>query len=189
MKLKRIGLLPRILIAIVLGIGLGLCLPMPLVRLFVTFNGVFGQLLKFMVPFIILGLVTPAIGGIGRSAGKLLLTTVLIAYVDTNEDGVGQSITISVNSAANVSGLRIMNGYNKISTSGNDLYWANARAKSIRIEYGGGGFDYTLEDLKGEYQTINFNSPVSTTWVKITILSVYPGSMYDDCCISEIEVI
>ena len=108
---------------------------------------------------------------------------------NTNEDGVGQSITISVNSAANVSGLRIMNGYNKISTSGNDLYWANARAKGIRIEYEGGGFDYTLEDLKGEYQTINFNSPVSTTWVKITILSVYPGSMYDDCCISEIEVI
>ena len=87
-KLKRIGLLPRILIAIVLGIGLGLCLPMPLVRLFVTFNGVFGQLLKFMVPFIILGLVTPAIGGIGRSAGKLLLTTVLIAYVDTILSGL-----------------------------------------------------------------------------------------------------
>lgn len=83
MKLKRLGLLPRILIAIVLGIGLGLCMPQGLVRLFVTFNDVFGQLLKFLIPFIIIGLVTPAIGGIGRHAGRLLLVTVIIAYVDT----------------------------------------------------------------------------------------------------------
>ena len=41
----RIGLLPRILLAIVSGIALGLVLSEPLIRLFVTFNGLFSQLL------------------------------------------------------------------------------------------------------------------------------------------------
>ena len=36
-----------------------------------------------MIPLIIIGLVTPAIAGIGKGAGKLLLATVAIAYVDT----------------------------------------------------------------------------------------------------------
>jgi Na+/H+-dicarboxylate symporter len=88
MKRRKLGLLPRILIAIVLGIGLGLCLPLGVVRMFATFNGVFSQLLKFLIPFIIIGLVTPAIGEIGRQAGRLLLITVAIAYVDTVVSGL-----------------------------------------------------------------------------------------------------
>lgn len=83
MKHNRIGLLPRILVAIVSGILLGLVLTEPWVRVFATFNGVFGQLLGFLIPFIIIGLVLPAIGEIGRSAGRLLLVTVAISYLDT----------------------------------------------------------------------------------------------------------
>ncbi len=81
--MKKIGLLPRILIAIVLGLVAGQLLPMGGVRLFATFNGVFSQFLNFLIPLIIVGLVTPAIGEVGRSAGKLLIVTVLIAYIDT----------------------------------------------------------------------------------------------------------
>ncbi len=83
MKTLRIGLLPRILIAIALGILLGNLFTLPLVRIFVTFNSIFGQFLKFMVPLIIVGLVTPAIADIGHAAGKLLVVTIVIAYVDT----------------------------------------------------------------------------------------------------------
>lgn len=81
--MKKIGLLPRILIAIVLGLVVGQLLPMGGVRLFATFNGVFSQFLNFLIPLIIVGLVTPAIGEVGSSAGKLLIVTVLIAYIDT----------------------------------------------------------------------------------------------------------
>ena len=81
--MKKIGLLPRILIAIVLGLILGHFLPMGWVRVFVTFNGVFSQFLGFMIPLIIVGLVTPAIGEVGRGAGRLLLMTVAVAYLDT----------------------------------------------------------------------------------------------------------
>ena len=82
-KLKKLPLLARIIIAIALGIGLGLVLPLPAVRVFVTFNSIFSQFIQFLIPLIIIGLITPAISDIGKSAGKLLLLTTIIAYGDT----------------------------------------------------------------------------------------------------------
>lgn len=83
MKKLKIGLLGKILIAIVLGIGLGLIVPSWMVRIFITFNGIFSQFLGFIIPLIIIGLVTPAISDIGKTAGRMLLLTVAIAYGST----------------------------------------------------------------------------------------------------------
>ena len=83
MKLSKIGLLPRIVIAIILGVVCGMFFPEWAVRGFVTFNSIFSNFLSFLIPLIIVGLVTPAIADIGRGAGKLLLITALIAYGDT----------------------------------------------------------------------------------------------------------
>ena len=81
--MKKLGLLPRIVIAIVMGILIGNVLPEAWVRVFVTFNYVFSQFLGFLIPLIIIGLVTPAIADIGHAAGRLLLLTVGLAYADT----------------------------------------------------------------------------------------------------------
>ena len=81
--MKKIGLLPRIIIAIIIGILMGNVLPEMWVRVFVTFNYVFSQFLGFLIPLIIIGLVTPAIADIGKAAGRLLLLTVGLAYADT----------------------------------------------------------------------------------------------------------
>lgn len=97
MKKGKIPLLVRVLIAIVLGITLGNVLPLAAVRLFVTFNSIFSQFLSFLIPLIIVGLVTPAIADIGKGAGKLLLLTALIAYGDTVLSGLfsyGTSATV-----------------------------------------------------------------------------------------------
>ena len=83
MKQIRIGLFGKILIAIALGVLLGYVLPHWGVRILKTFNVFFAQLLKFIVPLLILGLVTPAISGVGRGAGKMLLTVMLLSYFST----------------------------------------------------------------------------------------------------------
>lgn len=83
MKTPKLGLLAKIIIAIALGIGFGLILPEWIIRLFLTFNGIFSQFLGFAIPLIILGLVAPAISDIGKTAGKMLLITVSIAYGST----------------------------------------------------------------------------------------------------------
>ncbi|MDD4777637.1 MAG: dicarboxylate/amino acid:cation symporter [Fermentimonas sp.] len=83
MKLSKIPLLGRIIIAIILGLLIGQFAPFWLARIFATFNDLFGNLLSFLIPLIIVGLVTPAIGELGKGAGRLLVITTVIAYLST----------------------------------------------------------------------------------------------------------
>lgn len=79
LKLKW-GLLPGVLCAIAAGIVCGLFFPDWLVRAVLTFNGLFGNFLGFIIPLLIVALVAPGIAELGRSAGKLLFITAGLAY-------------------------------------------------------------------------------------------------------------
>lgn len=83
MKRLRIGLLGRIVIAIILGVAVGFMAPMWIARTCATFNEVFGQFLGFMIPLIIVGFVAPAIADLGSRAGKMLVATAALAYLFT----------------------------------------------------------------------------------------------------------
>ena len=83
MKRLKIGLFVKVLIAILCGALLGLVAPDTLVRILKTFNVLFAQVLKFIIPLLILGLVTPAIANVGKGAGKMLLVVIGIAYLST----------------------------------------------------------------------------------------------------------
>ena len=80
---KKIGILPRLFVAIALGAVIGLYAPAWVMRSLNCFRDTFGQFIKFFVPFIIIGLVTPAIADTGRTAGRTLLVTMGIAYAST----------------------------------------------------------------------------------------------------------
>ena len=86
LKLKW-GLLPGVLLAIICGIVCGLFVPDWFTRIVLTFNGLFGNFLSFIIPLLIVGLVAPGIAELGRSAGKLLLITALLAYGFTLASG------------------------------------------------------------------------------------------------------
>ncbi|MDD5713271.1 MAG: cation:dicarboxylase symporter family transporter, partial [Bacteroidales bacterium] len=83
MKKRKIGLLARVAIAMVLGILSGLFFPLWVQRIFLTFNALFSNFLDFVVPLIILGLIAPGIAELGREAGKMLGTTMILAYGST----------------------------------------------------------------------------------------------------------
>ncbi|HLR21559.1 MAG TPA: dicarboxylate/amino acid:cation symporter [Tissierellaceae bacterium] len=83
MKKKKIGLLPKLIIAIILGILIGQFLPRKVIEITATFNGIFGNFLEFAIPLIIVGFVAPGIGDLGLGAGKLLAITTGIAYGST----------------------------------------------------------------------------------------------------------
>lgn len=80
---KRIPLILKVLAAIALGVAVGCFAPVWLVRSMKTFNAFFDQLLHFIIPLIIVGLVTPAIADVGSKAKRLLLMTAAIAYTST----------------------------------------------------------------------------------------------------------
>lgn len=85
-KLKS-NLLVKIILAIATGIGCGYFMPDALARIFVTFNGIFSQMLGFLIPLIIIGFVAPAIADIGKGAGRILAVTAALAYIATIGSG------------------------------------------------------------------------------------------------------
>ncbi|MBQ6895652.1 MAG: dicarboxylate/amino acid:cation symporter [Oscillospiraceae bacterium] len=85
--MKKLGLLPKLVIGIALGIVIGAVsnsvgTEIP-VRLLATYNGIFSQFLNFVIPLIIIGFIVPGIADLGTGAGKTLASTAGIAYVST----------------------------------------------------------------------------------------------------------
>ena len=95
MKKHEIGLVPKLIIAIVIGILIGQFLPESVCRFVVTLSGIFGSFLKFVIPLMILAYVTMGIADLSQGAGKLLLITVLIAYGSTIVAGSGSYLVSS----------------------------------------------------------------------------------------------
>ncbi|GAB3080356.1 dicarboxylate/amino acid:cation symporter [Corynebacterium aquatimens] len=82
------SLLFWIVVAIAAGIACSFFFPTWLARVFVTFNGIFFGFLGFFVPVLIFALITPAIAGLGKGAGKWLGITAGIAYGSTIVSGL-----------------------------------------------------------------------------------------------------
>lgn len=81
--MKKLGLLPRLIIGIVFGILIGMTEFDFIIKVLKTFNSVFGNFLTFVIPLIIIGFVAAGIADLGKDAGRLLGVTVLIAYLST----------------------------------------------------------------------------------------------------------
>ena len=88
MKKIKGGLLTKIVLAILSGILCGMFFPMWAARIMATFNSIFSNLLGFVIPILILGLVAPSIAELGRGAGRLLAITALLAYLFTVFSGL-----------------------------------------------------------------------------------------------------
>ena len=82
-KKFKLGLLPKLLIAIVLGIIIGQFFPVWFCRVVVTASSIFSSFLKFIIPLMIVAYVTMGIADLKSGAGKLLLITVALAYGST----------------------------------------------------------------------------------------------------------
>lgn len=94
---SSLPLLVKVLLAIVLGVVAGCFMPIWGVRIFITFNDFFNQLLQFMIPLIIIGLITPAIADVGSGVQRLLLITVAIAYGSTIASGlIGYGVSSTI---------------------------------------------------------------------------------------------
>ncbi|MGG7177648.1 dicarboxylate/amino acid:cation symporter [Clostridium paraputrificum] len=87
LSLKNPSLLMRIIIALILGITIGLIskstdIIFP-VRILATFSSLFGNLLNFIIPFIIIGFIVPGIASLGQKSGKVLIITTFFSYTST----------------------------------------------------------------------------------------------------------
>ena len=74
-KKKKLGLVPKLIIGIILGILIGSFCPEIVCRIVVTASGLFSTFLKFVIPMMILAYVTMGIADLSQGAGKLLAIT------------------------------------------------------------------------------------------------------------------
>ncbi len=81
-------LILKLLAGIVGGILLGLFAPDLLISLLLTFKGLFGQLLFFTIPLLILFFITSGIAGLPRNSGRMLGRTLATAYTSTILAGI-----------------------------------------------------------------------------------------------------
>lgn len=82
-KKIKIGLIGRLILAILVGIGVGLIMPRPIIQTLITASSLFSTFLKFIIPFIILAFVIDGIADLQSGASKLLGLTTGIAYLST----------------------------------------------------------------------------------------------------------
>ena len=81
-------LIIRLILGIVAGVFIGLYAPIDVVRLLATFKVIFGQLLGFTVPLVILFYVMSGIGSMQKGSGRILGATLALAYLSTVGSGV-----------------------------------------------------------------------------------------------------
>lgn len=91
----KLGLVPKLIIAIALGILIGSYMPLWFCRVVVTASSLFGTFLKFVIPLLILAFVSMGIADLTQGAGKLLLITVAIAYCSTLIGGTASFLVSS----------------------------------------------------------------------------------------------
>ena len=91
----KLGLLPKLLIAIGIGILFGQFLPVWFCRVVVTLSAIFSTFLSFVIPLMILAYVTMGIADLKSGAGRLLLITVCLAYCSTLIAGSGSYFVAS----------------------------------------------------------------------------------------------
>ena len=88
MKKFHFPIIAHVFVAMFAGVVTGLFMPSWYVRIFVTFNEFFGQFIGFLVPLIILALVTAAIANTERNAGKMLTGTLVVVFLSTILSGL-----------------------------------------------------------------------------------------------------
>ncbi|RTE86694.1 MULTISPECIES: dicarboxylate/amino acid:cation symporter [Gammaproteobacteria] len=89
------GLIIKLVIGIVAGTLIGLFAPDVLTRILITFKSLFGELLFFIIPLLILFFITSGIAGLPKNSGRLLGRTLGIAYLSTIIAGVGAFLVAS----------------------------------------------------------------------------------------------
>lgn len=99
-------------------------------------------------------------------------------------NGEGEWLQYNFNSATEMDTFVVYPGFWKST----DLYNANNRPASMTISFSDGTECYVAFSDEKLPQVVTLEKTVTANWVRFTVDSVFRGSKYNDCCISEINV-
>ena len=73
----------RLALGVAIGIIAGLIANESFMNLVVTLNYIFGQIISFCVPLIVIGFIAPSITKLGKNASRLLGVALILAYTSS----------------------------------------------------------------------------------------------------------
>ena len=112
--------------------------------------------------------------------------TAWIEGIPGNGEGEWVELSTVDRESATLTVLNILPGY----TKSDEVYFNNSRPKDILVDFSDGSqIDFQLKDEKGQWQNIPLGGAISTSFIKITIISVYAGTKFTDTAIAEIVVV
>ncbi len=122
--------------------------------------------------------------GFDYSASKVADTDFSTAWTeDATGGGVGEWVKITFATTAKLNRLGIVPGYCRAQ----DIYDANNRVKTLELEFSDGTtVEKTLTDSY-QMHMIDFDT-IETDYIKVTIKDTHKGSLYDDTCVSELDI-
>lgn len=98
-------------------------------------------------------------------------------------DGEGQWVDLVLERPSIVTGVLLWNGYQS-----GDFYAQHNRVRRVQLVLGDDRtFAVQLLDRRGP-QAINLPEPVTTSRIRLEIAGTFPGSIYNDAALSELEV-
>jgi hypothetical protein len=104
-------------------------------------------------------------------------------------DGIGESVTLTLDKPAKVKRIGLVNGYAK----NDDIYTKNNRVAKLDVSVNGGpSFSVNVPDERLSSEMFYFDLPESAdavSTVKLTIAGVYKGTKYEDTALSEVVLV
>ena len=137
--------------------------------------------------------VFPPQGGYSYAPTNVIRDDVSLPWVENDVrtgrnsgDGIGEYIKLSFSGKETISILGLHLGFAKL--AGYDVYYGNNRPRELRFDFSdGSSVQYEFDDFN-RMQYVQLNRPVTTSYVKITILSVYPSNIDEhSTCITTVE--
>lgn len=101
---------------------------------------------------------------------------------DEPGNGIGETLTFKFSEPETISAISILNG----KQSSEKSFAENARARMMAVRLGKNLYLMNLEDIRDK-QTFKLPKSVETTEIRFVILSAYPGNVWEDLAISEVE--
>lgn len=99
-------------------------------------------------------------------------------------DGIGEWIVADFGKLKRIRSIQIMNGYHK----NEDVFRKNNRVREAELAFSDGSKSrITLED-RGGVQSFTPENTIYSSWVQVSILSVYKGTRHQDTAITELRV-
>jgi outer membrane protein assembly factor BamB len=102
-----------------------------------------------------------------------------------NGYGIDEWVQVERDGLVDIRKILISNGYHK----SQETYNNNGRLRRFRLEFSQDRYIYYEVDedkADSKHVHITFDRPVSTDFIKLTILDVFKGSKYEDTCITDI---